>query len=247
MFSRTLLRRFTTSSASATPPDISRIVFSSADAAGGRATPDAALLAAALDHVPQHGFTTAALRAAAAARGLSPMAAGVAARGGAELAEHFVAAATRALPAAVAAAHPDWAALRVPQKIRAAVLLRLDMLKPLVRHWPDALALMAHPQNAPYALKNLAQLVDEIWYITGDRSTDMNWYSKRALLAGVYTSTELFMTQDKSPDFVETAKFLDRRLQDVGFIGRTSDSVSKMVDFGVKSAFGVLASKGFIR
>ena len=32
-------------------------------------------------------------------------------------------------------------------------------------------------------------MVDDIWYWAGDRSTDFNWYTKRALLAGIYTST----------------------------------------------------------
>lgn len=58
------------------------------------------------------------------------------------------------------------------------------------------------------------------------RNLQMNWYSKRTLLAGVYTSTELYMTQDKSQDFQETWKFLDRRLQDVAFVGRTVSEVS---------------------
>ena len=37
----------------------------------------------------------------------------------------------------------------------------------------------------------------------------------RAGLATVYTSTELFMTQDRSADYSETFRFLDRRLEQV--------------------------------
>jgi ubiquinone biosynthesis protein COQ9 len=48
---------------------------------------------------------------------------------------------------------------------------------------------MALPQNAPNTVKQLAELVDEIWYLAGDHSVDLNWYSKRFLLAGIYTST----------------------------------------------------------
>lgn len=41
------------------------------------------------------------------------------------------------------------------------------------------------PQNAPHALALLSQLVDDVWALAaGDRSTDMSWYTKRALLAG---------------------------------------------------------------
>jgi len=41
------------------------------------------------------------------------------------------------------------------------------------------------PRNAPSSLKLLGQLVDDVWAVAGgDRSTDYNYYSKRALLAG---------------------------------------------------------------
>lgn len=37
----------------------------------------------------------------------------------------------------------------------------------------QAMGLMLLPQNAPDALKNVAYLVDEIWYHAGDTSTDV--------------------------------------------------------------------------
>ena len=66
-------------------------------------------------------------------------------------------------------------------------------------------------------------LMDDIWYICGDRSLDFNWYSKRFLLSGnhpilsrigIYTSTELFYLNDQSKNKTQTVKFLDRRLKD---------------------------------
>lgn len=59
--------------------------------------------------------------------------------------------------------------------------------------------LQAHPMNAATALKQRAVLMDDIWHAAGDRSTDMDWYTKRALLGGVYTATELYMLTDYSP------------------------------------------------
>lgn len=61
------------------------------------------------------------------------------------------------------------------------------------------LLLQAHPMNAATALKQRAVLMDDIWHAAGDRSTDMDWYTKRALLGGVYTATELYMLTDYSP------------------------------------------------
>lgn len=42
-----------------------------------------------------------------------------------------------------------------------------------------------------------------------------SWYSKRALLAAIYKSTELSMIQDRSEDFIDTWEFLDRRIEGV--------------------------------
>jgi hypothetical protein len=39
------------------------------------------------------------------------------------------------------------------------------------------------------------QLVDSLWHFAGDKSTDMNWYSKRLSLLAIYKSTELAMMQ----------------------------------------------------
>lgn len=54
---------------------------------------------------------------------------------------------------------------------------------------PQAMALKAFPSNAPSSLESLCLLVDDLWYGAGDRSTDLNWYSKRAILAAVYSAT----------------------------------------------------------
>ncbi len=51
------------------------------------------------------------------------------------------------------------------------------------------MAIKAHPSNLPDSLERLALMLDEIWYQAGDRSVDFNWYTKRAMLAGVYCST----------------------------------------------------------
>ncbi|KAJ3389195.1 Ubiquinone biosynthesis protein coq9, mitochondrial [Lobulomyces angularis] len=133
--------------------------------------------------------------------------------------------------------------MRVTQKIRKACSIRLELLQPYIDTWQDALKVMAKPQNVPASLLNLSELIDEMWYLAGDRSFDMNWYSKRALLTGVYTSTEWYMTQDKSPNFVDTYNFLDRRLQDVGTIGKTASDIKGTAEFFKKTVQGIIESK----
>lgn len=87
--------------------------------------------------------------------------------------------------------------------------------------WPQALSLQAHPAALPTSLTQLATIVDDIWRAAGDTSTDSNWYTKRALLAGVYTTTELYMLTDGSPGFADTWESLQRRVDDVVAAGKT--------------------------
>ena len=56
--------------------------------------------------------------------------------------------------------------------------------------------------------------------MSGDKSTDFNWYTKRSLLTKVYVMTELHMVQDKSEDFADTWEFMDRRLDEVATFGK---------------------------
>lgn len=51
------------------------------------------------------------------------------------------------------------------------------------------MAIKAYPYNLPHNMERLALMLDEIWYQAGDKSTDINWYTKRGILSGVYCST----------------------------------------------------------
>ncbi len=95
--------------------------------------------------------------------------------------------------------------------------------------WAQALSIRAQPRNIPSAVEQLAQITDDVWHAAGDKSTDYNWYTKRGLLAGVYTATELYMLTDYSPGFADTWDVLDRRLKDVMTIGRVMGQVQRFV------------------
>jgi ubiquinone biosynthesis protein COQ9 len=78
-----------------------------------------------------------------------------------------------------------------------------------------ALGLLALPHNAPVAATTLWRTVDAIWYAAGDTATDFNYYTKRGLLAGVYSATVLYWLEDRSEGLADTWTFLDRRIGDV--------------------------------
>lgn len=54
------------------------------------------------------------------------------------------------------------------------VLTRLGMIAPYVDRWPEALAIMGQPSNVAMSLGHLAKIVDEIWYLAGDKSADVS-------------------------------------------------------------------------
>ena len=66
------------------------------------------------------------------------------------------------------------------------------------------------------------------WRTIGDTSTDFNFYTKRGLLSGVYTSTMLYWFADTTEDFAETWKFLDNRIANVMQIEKVKSAVLKV-------------------
>jgi len=74
--------------------------------------------------------------------------------------------------------------------------------------WAEAIGLGMQPDNVSRSLHGIATSIDEIWHQAGDRSTDLTWYSRRLLLAGAYSSTEVAMLTDQSDGYTESLEFL---------------------------------------
>ncbi|KAL8703891.1 MAG: hypothetical protein Q9201_002942 [Fulgogasparrea decipioides] len=171
-----------------------------------------AILSAALDHVPEHGFTTIALTNGARDAGYLDVSANLFLAGPFSLVKYHLVTQRLALgqnvPTALTAEPAN-----VLENIRSLTLQRLRASQPIIHRWQEALALQAMPKHVPDSLRELALLSDEIHFLAGDKSVDTSWYTKRAVLSAIYATTELFMTQDKSSNFKETEEFLDRRLE----------------------------------
>lgn len=120
--------------------------------------------------------------------------------------------------------------LRGPERIALAVNIRLEIVEPWREAVRRALAVLAVPQHAPLALRLLYETVDGIWYAAGDSATDFSFYTKRATLVGIYAATLLYWLDDRSPGFVDTREFLDRRLADVARIGEARQRLAAALD-----------------
>lgn len=173
----------------------------------------ARLLDAALAHVPFDGWCDRTLAAAAEDCGVPlPLAQALYPRGGVDLALAYHRAGDAAMLDALRARN-DQGEMRFRDRIALAVRLRLEQAdREAVRR---AAALMALPQNTPEAARAMWATADAIWTALGDSSEDGNWYSKRAILSGVYSSTVLYWLGDDSEGSDETWAFLDRRIEGV--------------------------------
>ncbi|NNL17375.1 MAG: COQ9 family protein, partial [Boseongicola sp.] len=90
-----------------------------------------------------------------------------------------------------------------------------------------ASALFALPQNSAEGAKLIWETADHVWSTLGDTSTDVNWYTKRATLSGVWASSVLYWLGDESPLANETMDFIDRRIDNVMQIEKAKTSLKK--------------------
>lgn len=172
-----------------------------------------ALLQAALTHVAFDGWTDATFQAAICDADVAPtVARAVCPRGAVDLALAYHAAGDQAMLERLQA--EDLSALRFRDRIAAAVRFRLEAVddKEAVRRGTTLFALPTHAADGAKAIWGTA---DAIWTALGDTSDDVNWYTKRATLSGVYGATVLYWLGDDSVDHQATWAFLDRRIDNV--------------------------------
>lgn len=106
----------------------------------------------------------------------------------------------------------DPAALKIRERIRAAVEARLDAAaadEPATRRWAGWLTL---PQNLGLAGKLTWESADALWRWAGDTATDENHYSKRAILAGILSAA---LAMRMSSGRADALTFVDRQIQHV--------------------------------
>ncbi len=175
-----------------------------------------AAIRAMLPYVAGEGWTLATLRHAMAESGGDPLDAAMLFTRAADIIEAWADLADRDMVAGAVGI----ADLRLSQRVRALVALRLRQSRDHREAVRRALAVLATPGHAAMAARITARTVDAIWHAAGDRSADFSWYSKRAILAAIYSATLLFWLRDVSDEDADTLAFLDRRLAGLGRITR---------------------------
>ncbi len=179
-------------------------------------SPEAAterLLDAALEHVRFEGWTRSSFRAAAADAGIGAEEAWrICKRGPLDLAVAHHRRGDGIMRDTLAA--EDLSGMRVRDRVAFAIRTRVesDADREITRR---SSALFALPPNVVEGGWLIWHTADAIWTALGDTSDDVNWYTKRMILAGVHSATVLYWLGDESPDGHDTWAFLDRRIGDV--------------------------------
>ncbi len=132
----------------------------------------------------------------------------------------------RAMLAAMAA--PEFKSLKIREKVTFAVRARLDILRPHKEAVRRAAAILALPTSGLLGPRLAWATADAIWRGLGDKSTDFNFYSKRGILSGVWTSTFARWLADDSEDEAPTRVFLDARIDNVMQIEKAKARVRDM-------------------
>ncbi|TGY90523.1 COQ9 family protein [Marinicauda algicola] len=104
---------------------------------------------------------------------------------------------------------------RIRDKVARAVMIRLDQYAGQEEAAARARARLLLPDGLERGTRLLWATSDTIWRAIGDTSTDGNFYSKRAILSGVYASTLAIWLDETDPDKPKTRDFLDRRIENV--------------------------------
>ena len=190
-----------------------------------------AVLMAALPHAAFDGFTDKVLDQAGAEAGVGKV----------ELARLF-----EGGPVSLVEFYSNWAdaqmvaqlgdikALKIRERIAAAVKARLAALAPHKEAARRAAALLSLPMNASLGAKLMYRTVDAMWRAAGDTSTDFNFYTKRGILAGVYGSTAVrwFTTEDEAAVDAFLAARIENVMQIEKFKAKAKEALASFPAFG---------------
>jgi len=183
------------------------------------------LLDAMLEIAPETGWTMAGMERAAQKAGLSEGQVLLATpRGVTDLLDALGHRAAKAAGDRLRA--DDIPGLKVRARVRVGVKAWLAALQP---HKAAVKRAAGTPANLLTGPKGLWAASDTIWAALGDKSTDFNWYTKRATLSAVLGST--LAAWVGTDDEAEIDAFLDRRIENVmqfeKLKGQVKDAMAK--------------------
>ncbi len=117
--------------------------------------------------------------------------------------------------------------LPISKRIKKILLVRLDILNREKIFFKKTFNHLLLPQNTKVMKKNLYNSVNTMWHLAGDSSTDFSFYTKRIILAAIYTNALLVFF---NKDFEKATLNIDKNLKRISKIPRLKERFSFIRD-----------------
>lgn len=118
----------------------------------------------------------------------------------------------------------NFSKFRINEKIKYFVLKRLELFDQIVDK-KNFFKTTLRPSYFINSNKILYKISDEIWFLSGDKSTDYNFYTKRLILMKIYALTFTFFVFDNSTNLEDTKRFLEKQIGLVLKFGKIKQTI----------------------
>ena len=116
--------------------------------------------------------------------------------------------------------------IRLPlhKRIRKILLSKIEIMNKEKNFYKKIFLKSLLPNKTISLSKQLYKSIDQIWYLAGDTSVDFNFYTKRLILAGIYSRVVLFFFNNNNQNELEN--LLDLNLKRVAKIPELKSKIN---------------------
>ena len=121
--------------------------------------------------------------------------------------------------------------IRLPlhKRIRKILLSKIEIMNKEKNFYKKIFLNSLLPNKSVSLPKQLYKSIDQIWYLAGDASVDFNFYTKRLILAGIYSRVVLFFFNNNNQSELEN--LLDLNLKRVAKIPELKSKINIIKDY----------------
>ena len=121
--------------------------------------------------------------------------------------------------------------IRLPlhKRIRKILLSKIEIMNKEKNFYKKIFLKSLLPTKTISLSKQLYKSIDQIWYLAGDTSVDFNFYTKRLILAGIYSRVVLFFFNNNNQNELEN--LLDLNLKRVAKIPELKSKINIIKDY----------------
>ena len=119
---------------------------------------------------------------------------------------------------------------RIRISILNAVKTRFELMEKNKETIKKSLLLFSNPSYQILSSKLIYNTVDHIWKLIGDKSSDYNFYTKRAILASIYSFAFFIWINDRSKNLDKTFNFLEKSIMNMNLVTTVKNRLKKTIN-----------------